>query len=203
MRELGVSGVMRPGHTMAARRGVRPRRGAPPADAAPAEAGPSIPPGERATGDAGSFTEFYEASWHTVVRGLAVTLGDEDLAAEATDEAMVRAYQRWRTVRHYDAPAGWVYRVGLNWARSYHRRARRQLPFPRPDRVEPPAMADPSVAEALAALDLDLRAVVVCRLILDWSVRDTADALGVPPGTVKSRLHRALAQLHDALAHLR
>ncbi|MDY7104956.1 MAG: sigma factor-like helix-turn-helix DNA-binding protein [Actinomycetota bacterium] len=182
---------------------MRPRRGAPPAEEPPAEAAPPTSRGEPAAGDERSFTEFYEASWHTVTRGLAVTLGDEDLAAEATDEAMVRAYQRWRTVRHYDAPAGWVYRVGLNWARSYHRRARRQFPFARPDRVEPPPMADPSVAEALAALDVDLRAVVVCRLVLDWSVRDTADALDLPPGTVKSRLHRALAQLHDALAHLR
>jgi DNA-directed RNA polymerase specialized sigma24 family protein len=44
-----------------------------------------------------------------------------------------------------------------------------------------------------------LRAVVVCRLLLDWSVDQTAAALRLKAGTVKSRLHRALAQLERTL----
>lgn len=150
-----------------------------------------------------SFSAFYRDCWPKVARGLAVTLGDRDLAAEATDEAMARAYQRWSTIQHYEQPAGWVYRVGLNWARSYHRRAIRRLPFVRADHVEAPTVEDPSIEAALAALDIKHRSVVVCRLLLDWSVDETADALGIRPGTVKSRLHRALTQLQTSLAHLR
>jgi DNA-directed RNA polymerase specialized sigma24 family protein len=44
---------------------------------------------------------------------------------------------------------------------------------------------------------------VVCRLLLDWSVAETATALGVRPATVRSRLHRALQKLHVTLEHLR
>lgn len=64
-----------------------------------------------------SFTAFYRETWDQVARGLSATLGDRELAAEATDEAMARAYERWAKVRAYDFPAGWVYRVALNWAR--------------------------------------------------------------------------------------
>ena len=71
-----------------------------------------------------------------------------------------------------------------------------------PTSLQPP-VADPAIAAALRALPLDHRAVVVCRLLLDWSVDDTAAALGVRPGTVKSRLHRALRDLETRLAHLR
>ena len=56
---------------------------------------------------------------------------------------------------------------------------------------------------ALRRLDVKLRSVVVCRLLLDWSVDETADALRIKPGTVKSRLHRALAMLERSLGHMR
>src|SRR5262249_28144661 len=125
------------------------------------------------------------------------------LAGDATDEAMARAFARWSKIRDYDNPGGWVYHVGLNWARSVHRRAARRLPFRARNEVVQPPVADPAIARALADLDVPLRAVVVCRLLLDWSVDDTAHALGIKPGTVKSRLHRALSLLESSLEHLR
>ncbi len=70
------------------------------------------------------FAAFYEQHHPRVARALAVTLGDAELATEATDEAMVRAYQRWKQVSSLDNPGGWVYRVGLNWSRSVLRRRR-------------------------------------------------------------------------------
>jgi hypothetical protein len=57
------------------------------------------------------FDVFYGSEHAPLYRALAMTLGDSDLAAEAIDEAMVRAYQRWAVVSRYDNPAGWVYRV--------------------------------------------------------------------------------------------
>ncbi len=149
------------------------------------------------------FTAFYRDTWPGVARALAVALGDRDLAVDATDEAMARAYPRWATIAGYDNPGAWVYRVGLNWARSHRRRLTRRLPFSHPTEVPPVPVADPAVRAALMALPLKLRSVVVCRLLLDWSVDDTATALGVRPGTVQSRLHRALRSLHVSLDHLR
>jgi RNA polymerase sigma factor (sigma-70 family) len=149
------------------------------------------------------FSDFYRRAWHKVARGLAVTLGDGDLAAEATDEAMARAYPRWASLSAYDNPAGWVYRVGLNWARSHHRRVARAIPLSSRTEADLGEIADPAVHRALLALPIDQRAVVVCRLLLDWSVDETATALDVRPGTVKSRLHRALQTLESDLGHLR
>jgi RNA polymerase sigma-70 factor (ECF subfamily) len=55
------------------------------------------------------------------------------------------------------------------------------------------------VHEALATLDDGERLVVVCRYLLELSEAETAAALGIPPGTVKSRLHRGLRRLRDLL----
>src|SRR5690606_16069786 len=46
-----------------------------------------------------AFSAFYRDRWAPIARGLALTLGDADLAAEATDEAMARAYPRWATLQ--------------------------------------------------------------------------------------------------------
>jgi RNA polymerase sigma factor (sigma-70 family) len=147
------------------------------------------------------FVAFYDEAYRRVVAALSSTLGDRELGAEAADEAMARCYAQWTKVGHYDNPSGWVYRVGLNWALSVRRRlARRYRLVPPPEATEPEMPADPRVAEALASLDLKLRSVVVCRVLLDWSTDDTADALEIKPGTVKSRLHRGLNRLQDMLA---
>ena len=59
------------------------------------------------------------------------------------------------------------------------------------------------MARALRALDLRYRSVVVCRYLLEMSEEQTAAALDIPAGTVKSRLHRAGQLLRVELAHLR
>lgn len=146
------------------------------------------------------FEDFYHAHRDEVARALTVTLGDPLLGAEAADEAMARAYQRWRSVRSYANPAGWAYRVGLNWVRSRFRRRRRELlgiPYEPP--TWDPEPADPAVGRAVRALPEKHRAVVVLRYSLEWSHEEIAQALGIPVGTVKSRLHRALARLRQEL----
>ncbi len=151
-----------------------------------------------------AFEDFYVASRTSVGRALALTLRDDDLAREAVDEAMARAYQRWSHVSQLDNPGGWVYRVGLNWSRSAVRRWRRPTPIwlAQPGQDFQSTPHDPSVDRALDSLSLDHRAVVVCRLLLGLSELQTADALGIRPGTVKSRLARALHRLQPLLAPL-
>lgn len=150
----------------------------------------------------GSFAQFYVRHHDEVARALALSLGDTELGIEAADEAMTRACQRWTEVATYGNPQGWVYRVGLNWARSFLRRRRRIRPseYLHEQGVLDPAPADPLLAQALAALDHKHRSVVVLRFYLDWSIEATADALDIAPGTVKSRLSRALSQLQTRLA---
>ena len=150
-----------------------------------------------------AFSAFYRADYANIARALSYTLGDVELGREATDEAMARAYARWNKISDYDSPAGWVYRVGLNWAYSSRRRVLRAIPFAERVSATEPPISDPAIAAALRRLDVKLRAVVVCRLLLDWSVEETAGALRIKPGTVKSRLHRALASLERSLGHMR
>lgn len=147
-----------------------------------------------------AFASFYRRHGGQVLRALAVTFNDEELARDATQEAMARAWRSWGKVRAYTNPAGWVYRVGLNWGRSRIRRLRREVLGTYRDRtVAAPTPHDPALAQALKRLSERHRAVVVLRLYLDWSVEDVAAALRVLEGTVKSRLHTAMNQLRSAL----
>ena len=147
-----------------------------------------------------NFDEFYRLRRDPIAHTLAVTLSDALLAAEATDEAMLRAYQRWRQVRSMDNPDGWVYRVALNFARSRLRKTKRELVSIPPDvGVDPVEVSDPAVAKAVEGLSLDHRAVVVLRYYADWRLEDIAAALEIPLGTVKSRLNRAHAKLESTL----
>lgn len=149
-----------------------------------------------------TFERFYAQERERLGRAVAFAIGDADLAAEATDEAFTRAYERWRTVSRGNPPA-WVYRVALNWSLSVLRRrkvARRHLYRPVAEEI---GLIEPDVHAALGELDPKHRAVVVCRHLLGWSVAETADALHLREGTVKSRLSRANQQLQARLGHLR
>lgn len=148
---------------------------------------------------AADFETFYLAERAGIARALAMTLRDRELAAEATDEAMARAYARWRSVRAMQSPGGWVYRVGLNWARSVLRRRLRPRRVLHERPGAEPEIRDMRLHRALAALDLDRRAVVVCRFFLGMNEAEIAGCLGLRPGTVKSRLHRALRDLEGLL----
>lgn len=147
----------------------------------------------------GTFEEFYRHHAGTVQQALSLALGDPDLGAEAAAEALTRACERWDQVRGYDNVTGWVYTVGLNWGISRHRRNRWRDRRAVPDRHVLPVPGDTDLAAALARLTAEHRAVVVCRYYLDWSVEQTATALGLRSGTVKSRLARALGSLQRHL----
>lgn len=150
------------------------------------------------------FEDFYREQRAPIGRALALTLRDTQLASEAVDEGMVRAYQRWSRVQTLDNPGGWVYRVGLNWSRSILRRARRAAPVwvTAAGVATDNAGLDPAIDRALAQLSVEHRAVVVCRLLIGYSEAQTATALGLRPGTVKSRLARATARLQTLLSPL-
>ena len=146
-----------------------------------------------------SFDEFYRDCRLTISRALVLAIGRLDLGREAADEAFTRALERWDEVQGYDNPAGWVYRVGLNWARTRQRRGTREVArlFREPTYVH--ALPEPELLAAIERLPWAYRSVVVGRFFLDWSIEQTATALGIPEGTVKTRQHRALDRLRRRL----
>lgn len=149
-----------------------------------------------------SFDAFYRRAWPEVYRATAVTIDDADLAREATDEAMTRAYGRWSSVSTMENPVGWVYRVAVNWARSRQRRQRlaliRRVPTLTGAAVD--ELPDPDLYAAIQRLPGQHKDVVVARYLLDMSEEATAQAFGIPKGTVKSRLSRALETLKEELS---
>ena len=162
-------------------------------------AGATRPDAGAGTRSSLSFEDFYAAQADTLRRALYLALGDLDVAVDASDEALTRAYEQWGRVRTYDNPTGWVYRVGLNWALSARRRNKWRDDREVPEHLVAAPIGDVDLADALGRLTTDQRVVVVCRYFLDWTVEQTAEALAVRPGTVKSRQSRALDSLHQTL----
>ena len=149
------------------------------------------------------FDTFYLHNRDQIARALSLSLRNADLGAEAADEAFVRACQKWAEVSTYNNPQGWVYRVAMNWARSWLRRTRRERdkrPLLMNHELIEDDLVDVDLERALGGLSPSHRTVVVARVFMEWSVDETADALGIRPGTVKSRLSRALVQLANELS---
>lgn len=150
-----------------------------------------------------SFAAFYQQNVHALSRTLTASLGDAQVAQDAAQEAMARACERWEKVETYDNPMGWCYRVAMNWATSRWRKRKREVitdRLPTPDPIDlPDFTVQDRLLEALRNLSVDQRSVVVLRLVEDWSIAETAEALGVAPGTVQSRYARALTRLRKEL----
>lgn len=146
----------------------------------------------------------FTADQYDRVRGaLALFTGDRRLAEELAQEAFVKVCQHWERVRTMDAPGAWVHRVGINLALSRARRRRTEVRVTERVRSErsthsPAAdevLGDEALRRALSALPSDERSALVLRFYADLSVAETAAALAVPEGTVKTRTRRALATL--------
>ncbi|MEJ7795383.1 MAG: SigE family RNA polymerase sigma factor [Nocardioides sp.] len=164
------------------------------------------------TADHDDFESFASARWPVLVRSGVILGCSLDEAHDLAQTTLLRCFTGWRRVREADDRDAYVYRVLLNCHRdSRRRRWWGEQPTETPP--EPEAAPDngarvasvDAVRRALADLPLIQRQVVVLRHLAQLSEQQTADLLGVAPGTVKSRLSRALAQLatNDHLQDLR
>ena len=72
------------------------------------------------------FDDLFRTHYDRLVRVLTVACGDREQAADAVQEAFVKAHVRWRRIGRYDDPVGWVRRVAINQVRDEHRRAGRK-----------------------------------------------------------------------------
>jgi RNA polymerase sigma-70 factor, ECF subfamily len=129
--------------------------------------------------------------------------GDADESADLVQETYWRALRSWHTYRP-DAPCGrWLFAICLNLFRRQWQRARRVVRLVDDDDVIEASWTTPDVAPAIdrAASQLSpiLRSVFELVDVQGASYTEAADALRVPIGTVRSRLHRARACLRPSL----
>lgn len=146
----------------------------------------------------------HHARIHAVCRRIA---GNDADAQDATQEALLAIV---RGLPRYDGRAAfstWAYRVATNACLDeLRRRKRRPVPVDEVFDVGVPDRGGDRVAdrllvdEALEQLPEDYRAAVVLRDLCDLDYAQIAEALGIPPGTVRSRIARGRAALADLLA---
>lgn len=133
-------------------------------------------------------------------------LGDAAEAEDATQEAMGRAWRARGSLREQAAFGPWLDRIVVNVCRDTMRR-HRIVRVVEVDLAEGVESGDPfreflardELGAALSRLTPDQRILVVLRFWRDLPLEQIADRLGWPLGTVKSRLHHALAALRDVL----
>lgn len=151
-----------------------------------------------AAGDVAAFAALVRTSQPHVWRFARHLLGDDDLAADVTQETFVRVHRNLAGFRFEARFSTWLFHIARNAAVDEQRRqARRQrvvaaLPPPRP---APDASLDVEVRAAMASLSSPLREAFVLVEVFGQRYQDAAEILGVPIGTVKSRAHRARVEL--------
>ena len=162
------------------------------------------------TGDPGT-TWFHTVGRHEIDRAYRLAgfiLGDAREAEDATQDALARAWRQRSSLRSLDSAQAWFDRILVNVCRDRLRRRRPRVRWADVDEGLPSPAADPfaalvardAVLGAIAGLPIDQRIVLVLRYWADLPVDAIADRLGVPAGTVKSRLHYALRAIRAALA---
>jgi RNA polymerase sigma-70 factor (ECF subfamily) len=142
--------------------------------------------------------------------------GSAEDAHDLLQDAFLRAYEKLGRFHGDSSFYTWLYRIAVNLALSGRRRKRLTLRFSGTRRDEPIDPPDPSeqsdptlpleraersatIQRALDALAPDHRAVVVLKEFDGLRYEEVAAALGIPVGTVRSRLHRARCELRERL----
>lgn len=158
-------------------------------------------------GDHDAFAELARAAVVRLDQAARLILRDPELARDAVQEGLIRAWRDLPKLRDPDRFDAWLHRLTVHACIDQTRRRRRRPMEVELTVIHAPAIADVSGALAdrdqidgvLRRLDERTRAVVVLHYFLGMPLTEVAATLGVPVGTVKSRLHRALGEMRIAI----
>ena len=159
-------------------------------------------------GDHEAFTALVGLSIDRMYATAGLILRSDDRAQEAVQEALVRAWLGIRALRDSDHWDAWLRRLLINACYAVARQDRtRRLVEVRVGSEAAPLASDgqarladrDQLARGFRYLTPEQRAVLVAHFYLDLADAEAAEALGIPVGTLKSRLHRAMAALQAAI----
>lgn len=142
----------------------------------------------------------YDSVWQFCYRRVGTTL-----AADATQDTFLTALRRKDTYRGDAEPKIWLFGIAHNVCRNLRRAHKSESPLT--DHADPGDRVDTihtrgALVTALERLSPEHREVVVLHELDSLSYSEIAAVLGVPPGTVKSRLHHAFLNLRKLLGPL-
>jgi RNA polymerase sigma-70 factor (ECF subfamily) len=156
-------------------------------------------------GDTAAYAGLVRRHQEIAFRTAMLITGHAQDAEEAAQDGFVKAWRALPRFRVGEPLRPWLLTIVANEARNRRRAAGRRehlavraaatLPIPADDAA--PDYDRDALTAALGRLREEDRLVIGCRYLLDLSEAETAAALGVKPGTVKSRLSRALARLRE------
>ncbi|MEW2442049.1 SigE family RNA polymerase sigma factor [Micromonospora marina] len=153
--------------------------------------------------DSDGFDEFYRGSRQRLLGFVYVLTGDLAEAQDAVQEAYIRAWQRWSTVRGYDDPEAWTRvvasRIAVSRWRSLRSRARAYLRHGAEESMPAPSTDTVEVVTALRRLPEEQRVALALYYLLGMPVAEVARETDAPVGTVKARLSRGRAALAELL----
>lgn len=159
-------------------------------------------------GDHDAFASLARAAVPRLQRTARLILRDEDVAADAVQDALTTAWLDIRAVRDPGRFDGWLYRLLVRSCYRTARRERRQgtlqvAASAQPRTVQGDASSEVALRDlldrGLRRLPAEQRAVLVVRHYLELRDEDAAHVLGIPAGTFKSRLNRATSALRAVL----
>jgi RNA polymerase sigma-70 factor (ECF subfamily) len=163
---------------------------------------------ERAmAGDHDAFSELARGAIARLYAAARLILRDDAGAEDATQEALVAAWRDISALRDPDRFEAWLHRLLVRACHREARRGRRRWSIEQQVRtvrtVEPDPALDLADRDELdrgfARLDPDQRTVIVLHHYLGLTLDEVAQAMAVPPGTARSRLHRAARAMRAAL----
>ena len=153
------------------------------------------------------FRQLYDQEYLPVYRSIRAVVLESAAAEDLTQETFVRAYRARHRYTPTAPPGAWLRRIGINLAISHLRRQKlaRFLParlYMAPDRRDyDRAEARDVVGKAMTALSPKLRAAVVLHYYDGLTREEIASVLGVPAGTVASRIAKAVAIMRKTIGN--
>jgi len=163
-------------------------------------------------GDRDAFKKIYEAYRDRVYSLIFYAVGDSREAEDLLQTVFLGVYRGLDRFRFESALGTWIYRVALNVCHNHRRRRRRSVPLeailgsaaetdrrPVPEELHALAEKRLILQQALFAMPRPQREVVVLKYVEGLSYEEIAQVLGCAPGTVASRLNRALSALEERL----
>ena len=155
------------------------------------------------SGSSEAVTELFRRHWPTTWRAAYGLCGRRSLADDMAQDAFERAIARLETFNGASSFGTWVQRIAVNRTIDEMRREKRLGDLS--DDLEDPvewaerSQVDPVLMRAVGALSPERRVPVVLRYWFDYTPAEIAEVLGIPAGTIASRLSRALDELRDVL----